>query len=343
MNRKNVLNFVVLTGQSNSCGFETYEPHSVVQKFGNLMVSSIATGNVISALTEPCAGFGTPAVTGETPASGICNTLAALTGEMFATSCSGEGGHGMEAIRKGGTRFSYAESISAATAAKAYAISQGKTIEYPFVFLIHGENDGVFANGNYGVEVSQMQKDYATDLMALSGQTFQPILICSSPTKAEPTLKAGIEFIEKQFEIARQLNSNVVYIGSLAGYGLAPSGAHHLALAVRRFGEVFGATAGAIASGNFKKADFRIKSITKNDLQVTITFYHEIVGTSVGFDFYHGSTRVPVNKYSINKNLITFDLSGPATSWKHAYERTTDLAILVCGVPLFLPTLKGDL
>lgn len=199
---------VIGTGQSLSVGAAS-QPMSTEQPFGNLKL--VDNGADPKYPIEPNTGapqweavplvepfrVGVPgagpgygdgqypnSVGGETPHSGMANTLSQLweqrggEGEYVTVHSNvGWSGHCLADIDKVGGQRGYAASINEANVFKALAAEAGKTFGYGGIILTHGECDG--GNGNYGAGLFQLWQDYNTDLKAITGQQSDVVLLVS--------------------------------------------------------------------------------------------------------------------------------------------------------------------
>ncbi|HEV8245978.1 MAG TPA: dockerin, partial [Polyangiaceae bacterium] len=128
---------------------------------------------------------------GETPHSGMANTLSALWqargGEgdyITAHSVVGWSGHGIVDIDKTGGKRAYLASLAEANVFNALAAAEGKTYGVGGIVLTHGENDA--NNPVYGAALYQLWQDYNADLKAITGQAQDVILFGSQQSSSAP-------------------------------------------------------------------------------------------------------------------------------------------------------------
>ncbi len=199
---------VVGTGQSLSVG-ATAGTISTKQPFSNLMlvdtgadpkypiVANAGAPNwATTPLAEPvrAAVSGTGAgyddgqypnnILGETPHSGMANTLTSLfrarggQGDYTtAHSVVGWSAHCLSDIDKAGGKRAFPASLHEAAIWKGLAAAAGKTFGYGGIVMTHGECDA--GNLGYGAGLFQLWQDYDTDLRAVTGQSDHVVLLVS--------------------------------------------------------------------------------------------------------------------------------------------------------------------
>lgn len=80
----------------------------------------------------------------------------------------------------------YLDSLAQITAAKTIAESLGWNYRVLCLCLLHGEWDQAFENHNYDANVAELQSDFSTDALALSGQTEPVKLLMSQQVGSSP-------------------------------------------------------------------------------------------------------------------------------------------------------------
>jgi hypothetical protein len=122
-------------------------------------------------------------IRGESPHSGMANTLSALwrarTGGSYVTAHSAVGATGscLAEISKGSLYRAYRASLLEASAFQALAQQQGKTFGYAGIILTNGECDA--ANDSFGSALFDFWSDYNADLKAITGQPRDVVLFAS--------------------------------------------------------------------------------------------------------------------------------------------------------------------
>lgn len=123
-------------------------------------------------------------IAGETPHSGMANTLTELwkarggAGEyVTAQTAVGWSGHCLSDIDKEGGMRAYPASINEMRVFAKLAAAAGKTFGVGGIVLTHGECDA--GNATYGAGLFQLWQDYDADLRAITGQKTHPVLFAS--------------------------------------------------------------------------------------------------------------------------------------------------------------------
>jgi hypothetical protein len=127
---------------------------------------------------------------GETPHSGMANTLSAMWaarggqgGYVTAHSVVGWSGRCLVDIDKAGGKRAYPASLNEARLWKGFAAASSKTFGYGGITLTHGECDA--SNSMYGAGLYRFWQDYNADLKAITGQQRDIVLLVSQQsTKA---------------------------------------------------------------------------------------------------------------------------------------------------------------
>jgi hypothetical protein len=288
---------VIGTGQSLSIGW-TAEKVSVKQPFGNLKLADngpdprfpIADASkpqwTAVPLTEPIRsgvsgsgpGYGDgqyPAnIAGETPHSGMANTLSSLwkarggQGDyVTAHSVVGWSGHNLRDIDKQGGMRAYPASLNEARVFKSLSTAAGKTFGYGGVILTHGEADA--GNGGYGGGIFQLWKDYNADLKAITGQTDDIVLFASQQStipagsngSAIQVWKAGVEHPGK-----------IVCTGPKYQYSYNGDNLHFLAPGYVRLGEKYAEVFDLVVNQKVAWKPLQPNKITRSGATITIDF-----------------------------------------------------------------------
>ena len=107
------------------------------------------------------------------------------------------------------------------------------------VFLTHGETDGVRGDETYADEVLKMQADYAHDLMGITGQESEPVLILSQQNTCPPVQDLHAELIDQMWRVQQRSEGKVICSGPKYQYSY-PDGLHLPAGGYSRLGEKYG-------------------------------------------------------------------------------------------------------
>jgi hypothetical protein len=195
---------IVGTGQSLSVGYAAGSI-STTQPFKNLKLvdtgpdpkypisadagaAKWATAPLVEPIRPRLAGYADDQypnnIYGETPHSGMANSLSALWASngglgdyVTVHSVVGWSGHCLSDIDKAGGKRAYPASVNEARLWKGFAAAANKTFGYGAITLTHGECDA--NNSAYGAGLYQFWRDYNADLKAITGQTQDVVLLVS--------------------------------------------------------------------------------------------------------------------------------------------------------------------
>jgi hypothetical protein len=180
-------------------------------------------------------------VVGETPHSGMANTLTALwkdrggAGEyVTAHSVVGWSGKCITDIDKSGGQRAYPATLVEGRAWAAIATANGRKFGYGAIVLTHGECDA--SNASYGAQVFQLWKDYNADLKAITGQRDDIVLLVSQ----QSTKATGSEGSAAQmWRAGNDHPGQIVCTGPKYAYQYSPDRLHLPAAGYRRLGEKY--------------------------------------------------------------------------------------------------------
>ena len=180
------INHVLATGQSLSVGAVGSPPLSTTQPYANLMFAQgvIPGGTALTTfvpLTEGrVTGGANPDV--ETIYTSFANLITKMareellvgqptgkTSHDLLVSAHGVGGVAYAGLKKG--TGPYANGIAQAKAGFDISKAMGKSYVVRALTNVHGESDHLNGNGAYGQDLATWQKDYETDVKAITGQT----------------------------------------------------------------------------------------------------------------------------------------------------------------------------
>ncbi len=288
---------IVGSGQSLSVG-ATAGNLSTTQPFGNLKLVDtgadpkypIADGGApkwaTAPLTEPIraavAGAGPGytdgqypnSIAGETPHSGMANTLTSLfrarggQGDyVTAHSVVGWSGHPLRDIDKAGGQRAYPASLHEAAVWKGLAGAAGKTFGYGGVVLTHGESDA--ANAAYGNGIFQLWQDYDTDLRAITGQT-EPIVLLVSQ---QSSFVAGASGSAVQvWRAGVQHPGQIVCTGPKYAYEYSPDHVHFPAPGYERLGQKYAEVFDLVVNQKVAWKPLQPNKITRAGAVITVAF-----------------------------------------------------------------------
>lgn len=164
---ENMINHILITGQSLSVGETGFPSLSLSQNYQNLRFVDGKFEPLIENTTK------TKGENVETIASGFANNVTFASKDQkyqILISNNGVGGAQYERLKKG-TEL-YQKNINEVISAKKIAGQLGKKYQVPAVFVIHGETDNSLGNGSkYSSFLEEWYTDYNTDIKAITGQT----------------------------------------------------------------------------------------------------------------------------------------------------------------------------
>jgi len=177
------INHVLGTGQSLSVGAAGIPALSTTQPYANTMfVTGVRAGATGLTSFVPLVESTPAANPAETLNSSFANLVARISREVVLVgqpngknshdlllSAHGVGGTAYVGLKKGTAPF--AAGIAQVNAAKLLAAAAGKTYVVRAVTNVHGESDHVAKNATYQANLLEWQKDYETDVKAITGQT----------------------------------------------------------------------------------------------------------------------------------------------------------------------------
>jgi hypothetical protein len=288
---------VIGTGQSLSVGAAS-APMSTTQPFGNLKLVDngpdpkypIApdTGApqweavpLVEPIRQYVAGAGPGyddgqypnSVGGETPHSGMANTLSMLWQErggegeyVTAHSVVGWSGHCLSDIDKAGGKRGYPASLNEAMVFEELASAAGKTFGYGGIILTHGECDG--GNASYGAGLFQLWQDYNSDLKAITGQQEDVVLLVSQQSTVAAN-NAGNSAVQV-WRAGVDHPGQIVCVGPKYQYQYAGDLIHFEAPGYQRLGQKYAEVFDAVVNRKLPWKPLQPKQITRSDKTLTI-------------------------------------------------------------------------
>lgn len=289
---------IVGTGQSLSIGSQGAPPLSTAPSFDNMKLDDdgpepkfqAAAGLKLVPLAEPIrpTTWGAPLYTagvypanirGETPHTAMASQITALAraagmvGLPQIHSVVGSGGKPMSFIAKGGTGNSFERTTFEVTAQKALAQTAGKRLGVGAVILTHGEADAIL--GTYEAGLVTLQRDYDTDLRALTGQTSTiPMYVSqqhSIPRRGDAMLRSTSTLAA--WTASRTAPGKIVCLGPKYQYPYVSDKVHMDAFGYRRLGIKHGE---AFFQNQVEKRPFRPlepTAVARVGRVVTVTFH----------------------------------------------------------------------
>ncbi len=243
------INHILSTGQSLSVGSQGAPLLSTTQPYANLKFN---TGVVAGGSATGMTSF-IPLVEGptlETMSSGLANLITQMAeDEVFKTrpapanthvalvSCHGVGGIAYAGLKKGTTP--YANGMMQATRGKAIAAGLGKSYVVRVVTNVHGESDHRDGNTSYKGDLVEWQKNYDTDVRAITGQTL-PIPMLHTQISNWPFYGQGTSLIPMaQLEASTENPGKIILVGAKYNIPYAADGLHLNNHGYRQMGEYY--------------------------------------------------------------------------------------------------------
>lgn len=222
------LHHVLITGQSLSVGKQSALVHTT-QPFDNVsFVTGVRAGgtglDALVPLVETADG-----ALGETVASSMANRLTAFARARGGDHRSLMSAHGVEgtpyhALRKG--TEPYAEGMAQVRAGADLARAAGETHAVRAVVVIHGESDHVGSNERYDLDLLEWQRDYETDIQAITGQT-RPVPMLTDQMSSFTAYGAETSIIPLlQLQASRARPDRILLVGPKYPLPYAPDGFH---------------------------------------------------------------------------------------------------------------------
>ena len=182
------------------------------------------------------------------------------------------GGAPMHEISKGGSGVEYLASMFEARALTRLAHEQGAEIVYEAVILTHGEADAIMClGGDYGDQLIKLQRDYASDLMAITGQEREPILVLSQQNTSPPTRELHSDVMQAMWRAQERSGGMIVCAGPKYQYGYV-DGIHLDTGGYERLGEIYGRAVHDSIVREKRFVPLRPKKAIKSAKQVVVSF-----------------------------------------------------------------------
>ena len=251
-------------------------------------------------------------IAGETPHSGMANTLSMLWQErggegeyVTAHSVVGWSGHCLQDIDKVGGQRGYPASLNEAAVWQGLAAGAGKTFGYGGIILTHGECDG--NNPDYGAGLYQLWQDYNTDLKAITGQQSDVVLFISQQsTVAQNNLgnsavqvwRAGVDH-----------PGQIVCVGPKYQYQYAGDLIHFEAPGYERLGQKYAEVFDLVVNRKQAWKPLQPNAITRADKVLTIAF--DVPNPPLVWDAHISAPHQEVNTAWANgRGFEVYDESG---------------------------------
>jgi hypothetical protein len=238
------LNHVLSTGQSLSVGAVGTPVLSTTQPFDNRMfvTGAIAGGTGLTSLV-PLVETGV-----ETMSSALANLVTdmaekqvflglpqPLSTHRLLVSCHGIGGTAYVGLKKGTT--AYANGIAQATAGRDLAKAAGLTYAVRALTNVHGESDHVAGNAAYEQDLVTWQRDYETDVTAITGQTLPIPMLHTQMSSWTKYGQATSRIPGAQLDAHVDNPGKILLVGAKYHLEYAADGVHLTSAGYRHMGE----------------------------------------------------------------------------------------------------------
>lgn len=241
------VNHVLGTGQSLSVGSQGTPILSLTQPFDNKMFvggvkpSNANLGSFVSLVEGPSV---------ETHNSSFANLVthlaetvvfvgkpAPMDSHRLLVSIHGIGGTAYAGLKKG--TASFAAGIAQVQAAKTLTTNAAQSYIVRAVTNVHGESDHVAANANYKQNLVEWQKDYDTDVRAITGQA-EPIPMFHTQVSSWTKYGQATSLIPMaQLDASTESGGAIVMVGPKYALSYVADGVHLTNEGYRHMGEYY--------------------------------------------------------------------------------------------------------
>lgn len=268
------IHHVLGTGQSLAVGALGSPPLSTTQPFSNRMFAggALAGTSGLGSFVPLVEGAGTGV---ETMSSGFANLISSLAIAGGAThdllvSVHAVGGAPYRSLKKG--TAPYALGIEQVTAAHRIAGSLGLAYDVTAVTSAHGATDHVEGNTRYAEDVIQWQRDYETDVQAITGQR-TPVPLFHTQYSSYTSYDATSAIPSAQLRAHVESKGKVVLVGPRYPFVYGPDGVHLTNEGYRLMGEYYAKAYRRVVVEHGTWEPVRPKTIVRSGAVVTIRFH----------------------------------------------------------------------
>lgn len=184
-------------------------------------------------------------IAGETPHAAMGNQITSLVqaaggGDYVSVHGEvGENGQCLSFLVKGATEMgvngrAYEATLIETRAITRLAAAEGKTYGVGAIIVTHGECDA--GNSSYAAQLHQLWSDYATDLVAITGQTEPPLMIVSQQNAVNDRAAST----RAQWQIGVDYPDDAVCSGPKYQYPYTDDSVHVLVAGYELLGEKYG-------------------------------------------------------------------------------------------------------
>ena len=274
------LNHVLSTGQSLSVGSQGTPILSTTQPYDNKMFATgVRAGGTGLTSLVPLVETGV-----ETMSAGMSTLITSLAEtetlkgkpapkntHRLLVSCHGIGGTAYAGLKKGTSAFT--NGMAQATAGQALAKAAGMTYVVRAVTNVHGESDHIAQNAQYEQNLVEWQKDYETDVTAITGQK-EPIPMLHTQMSSWTKYGQATSIIPSaQLAASVKSNGKIVMVGPKYFLAYAPDGVHLNAAGYRHMGEYYAKVYRHVILVGKTWEPVRPKSITRAGNVIRVVFH----------------------------------------------------------------------
>lgn len=213
-------------------------------------------------------------IAGETPHSGMANTLSQLwhaaggVGDYVTVhSVVGAGGRCLDEINKPGGQRAYPASIREAQVWKALAGAQSKTFGFGGIILTHGECDS--GTPSYALGLYSLWQDYQTDLKAITGQTRDIVLFASQQSAVQIDEEGSPVQL---WRAAAAHPDQIICTGPKYQYQYGYDSLHFSAPAYERLGQKYAEVFDLVVNHGVKWRPVQPNQLTRVGAKITLDF-----------------------------------------------------------------------
>lgn len=239
------LNHVLSTGQSLSVGSQGTPVLSTTQPFDNRMfVTGVLAGGANLTSLVPLVESGVETMSAslssfvtDVAEKEVFAGLPAPKSHRLLVSCHGIGGTAYAGLKKG--TVAYANGIAQATAGRDLAKAAGLSYVVRVVTNVHGESDHIAQNAKYEQDLVEWQRDYETDVKALTTQTLPIPMLHTQMSSWTKFGQATSAIPGAQLDAHVDHPGKIILVGAKYHLAYAPDGVHLTNAGYRHMGEYY--------------------------------------------------------------------------------------------------------
>ena len=265
-----VIHHVLGTGQSLASGVGGTPPLSSAQPFDNRMFDTgVLAGGTGLTRFVPLVERGV-----ETMSSSFADQITKLTRDGGGThdllvSVHAVGGQPYRTMKKGTP--TYATSIAQATAGLGIASAQGLAYDVTAITSADGGGDHVDKNTHLAADLAEWQRDYETDVKAITGQS-TPVPLFNTQYSSWTEYEATSPIPLAQLRAHVDNPGKVIVVGPRYAFAYGPDGVHLTNEGYRQMGEYYARAYRRVVVERGSWEPLRPRTITRNGAVITVRF-----------------------------------------------------------------------